>query len=75
VAAILVEDWTFVVRTLVLIFLVLVLFAPTHSNAGIQIDPTLFVQRFQRKTMHLTFRKCMILIVRHFINNYYELGS
>lgn len=46
-AAIFVEDWAFVVRTFVLIFLVLVLFAPTHSNAGIQIDPTLFVQRFQ----------------------------
>lgn len=69
---ILVEHWSFKVRTFCSVFFVFRCLAPTHRQSSIQIRSPLFVKGFECKTMGLTFKNLMILIVLHFINNYYE---
>jgi uncharacterized membrane protein len=71
-AAIFIEESSLVVSAFVVIFLVFCLLGLAHSHGGIQIGPVFFVEGSQRKAVRLTFGSTLILIVLHFINNYYE---
>lgn len=71
VAAISVEARPLVVGTLRLLSLFLELLAPAHRQHCTQISPAVLVQWPQRKAVRVALASGRILIVLHFINNYY----
>lgn len=71
VAAIAVEAGPFVVGALRLLSLLLELLALAHRQHCAQIGPPVLVQRPQRKAVRVALASGRILIVLHFINNYY----
>ena len=70
--SVLVEDGTFIARTIGFVFFVFELFGSTHSERSIEMMSFFFVKGSECKRVELAFGKLMILIVLHFINNYYE---
>lgn len=70
-AAVAVEARPLVAGALRLLSLLLELLAPAHRQHCAQSDSAVLVQRSQRKAVRVALASGRILIVLHFINNYY----
>jgi len=67
-----IQNWTFIVKAFSFGFGVFVLFSLAQRKGSIEVGSFFFVNGLQGESISLTLAKVMILILLHYIMNYYD---